>query len=220
VSLLTACIIYSALGAAVMTGSKHIATHGSPIRFGLENVEEVILPAMPPLPPAPAVRGGGARTENVKPLPVPTDTNVVPIVTPTTTVTKDLSTSTLAAGEAGNGPVVPGVIQAPVTVQGTPPPAAVSVVELDFSQVRVLKQVAPIYPGLARLVKAQGPVELRLTIDTEGVPSNVEVVSGPHALLIGEAVRVARLWRFQPATVNGRPVAAAFHLTVSFRLDK
>ena len=92
--------------------------------------------------------------------------------------------------------------------------------QLDFQQVRVLHQVQPVYPALARLTRAQGTVELRMTIDGAGVPTDVEVLSGPHPLLSAEAVRVARLWRFQPATVDGAAVPASFRLTVAFRLER
>ena len=45
----------------------------------------------------------------------------------------------------------------------------------------------------------------------------VDILSGPVQLK-DEAVRAARMWRFSPARVNGVAVAAAFNLTLQFRL--
>lgn len=91
-------------------------------------------------------------------------------------------------------------------------------VELTMAQVRVLSAVNPVYPSTARLIRAQGPVELRMTIDAQGVPTDVQVVSG-HPVFHAEALRAARLWRFEPAQMGGRAVPASFRLTINFRLQ-
>ena len=89
--------------------------------------------------------------------------------------------------------------------------------EVESASVRILSQVQPNYPQMARIARIQGPVVLRMTIDTQGIPTDVQVASGPHALQ-AEAVRAARLWRFVPATVDGHPTAATFQLTIVFSL--
>ena len=88
---------------------------------------------------------------------------------------------------------------------------------MTMAQVRILSQVQPVYPSLARAARVQGPVVLRMTIDTLGVPTDVQVASG-HPALQAEAMRAARLWRFAPAMVNGQALSATFQLTIIFSL--
>ena len=91
-------------------------------------------------------------------------------------------------------------------------------VEFDFQQMRILQRVDPVYPPLARLARVQGEVVLLMAVDSRGVPMEVRALSGPHPSLEHEAMRVARLWRFEPATLNGQAVAAQFRLTIRFHL--
>lgn len=81
----------------------------------------------------------------------------------------------------------------------------------------ILHQVEPIYPDFARHARIQGPVVLRLTVDAQGQPTLVEVLEG-HSAFHQAALQAARQWRFEPARVDGRPVAATFRLTLNFRL--
>ncbi|HEX9081755.1 MAG TPA: energy transducer TonB [Holophagaceae bacterium] len=89
---------------------------------------------------------------------------------------------------------------------------------LEPSQVRVLYQVNPVYPPLARMAHVQGSVVLMMTIDAMGVPTEVQVLQGPPAFR-EEALRAARQWRFEPARQAGVPVPASFRLTLNFRLQ-
>jgi protein TonB len=220
-SLLAACVVYGALGAAVFGGARRLELR-TPVHGPTETTEwilphETVPPpvanvAPPPSGPLPA---GFQRV-----LP-PMDANTVPLETPRSMPTEDRGL-TVAAGP--ENPLVPGVQGLPLSPTAPPPavavPAHAGPLEVDFRQMRILSQVPPVYPALARMIKAQGAVELRMTIDAQGVPTDIQVISGPHPLLVNEAVRVARLWRFQPATQDGIPVAAAFRLTVGFRLER
>ncbi|HJU84431.1 MAG TPA: TonB family protein [Holophagaceae bacterium] len=97
------------------------------------------------------------------------------------------------------------------------PVAGSGPVSIDMSAVHVLQQVTPVYPPLAKMSHLQGDVVLRMVIDPAGHPLSVDVVSGPPQFQ-AEALRAARLWRFTPARINGEAVAAAFNLTLQFRL--
>ncbi len=221
-SLLVACAIYGVMAGAVVSSARHLAQR--PIKGGttatvwkLETEFEPV-PIVKPLPPPQT--GGGVVPPGIKVIdPPPTSENVVP------DVVRDLSKedhSNEMVGSKGDD-TRPGIVGLPPGPSPTAPPPPVrsaNPVAIEASQIRILQQVNPVYPPLARLIHAQGPVELRLTIDTRGVPTDVEVISGPHALLINEAVRVAKLWRFQPATVEGEAVKATFRLTVGFKLER
>ena len=89
----------------------------------------------------------------------------------------------------------------------------------DFTTVglAVLRQVDPVYPEFARRARIQGPVVLLMTVDEQGQPIQVQVLEG-HPVFREAATQAARQWRFEPARVDGRPVAASFRLTLKFSL--
>jgi protein TonB len=117
-----------------------------------------------------------------------------------------------AGATGGTGPVA--VVPASSGGGGTGPS---QIRFIDTNAVRILHQVNPVYPALARMTHVQGPVVLMMTIDQAGVPTDVQVLEG-HPVFREEAVRAARQWRFEPARVEGRPVPASFRLTLNFRL--
>lgn len=92
------------------------------------------------------------------------------------------------------------------------------VVNLATDAVRILHQTVPAYPAVARAVKQQGDVVVRMFIDAHGVPTSVQVEQGP-SLLRAAAEQAARQWRFSPAQQNGQAVPATFLLTLKFRLQ-
>ena len=218
-SLMLACAVYSALGAAVLGGARRLAVHPP-----ISTLPPVVIidPDLDPVAPAVKVQpppSAGTRPEGFKAVQPPPDANTIPDITPAAYPTIDRSGE--IAGDP-NAPVGPRVVGLPPGPAATPQvaPRAAQVVELETQAIRVLHQVPPVYPALARLTRIQGPVELRMTIDASGAPTDIQVISGPHPLLVNEAVRVARLWRFQPALLDGTPVAASFRLTVAFRLER
>jgi len=63
----------------------------------------------------------------------------------------------------------------------------------------------------------QGAVIVQLLVGTDGVPSEVKVLSGPVDLR-PMAIEHAKQWRFNPATLNGKPAPAYYKLELPFRL--
>jgi protein TonB len=76
----------------------------------------------------------------------------------------------------------------------------------------------PVYPELARRVRAQGLVILQAVIDQEGRVVSAEIVRAPPMGLGEAALEAVRQWRYEPAMLHGRPVAVTFSLTVRFEL--
>jgi TonB family protein len=146
-------------------------------------------------------------------------TNAVP-ETPAELPTKDVSTVNFGNVETGSkdGSLQPEGTQTP-NFQGRVDTHAPRVYEVAFNNVKILHQVQPTYPTLCRVARIQGMVVLLMTIDPHGLPSEVRVVSGRHPSLDAEAVRAAKLWKFEPAHMNGQPVFAQFHLTLNFQLN-
>jgi TonB family protein len=77
-------------------------------------------------------------------------------------------------------------------------------------------RVEPRYPEPARRVRLQGAVILEAVIDEHGNVTGVRVVKGMPMGLEQAAIEAVSRWKFQPATLDGRPVAVYFNLTVNF----
>ena len=79
---------------------------------------------------------------------------------------------------------------------------------------------APRYPAQALRSGVEGSVNVRIELDANGVPTDVQVVerSGERSRDLDRAVvEAARKWRFEPAMKDGKPVAGAVVLPVDFK---
>jgi protein TonB len=76
----------------------------------------------------------------------------------------------------------------------------------------------PRYTELARRAGVQGTVILEAVIDKKGRVSNVRVLKGLPMGLDAEAVAAVKDWVFDPADMDGRPVAVYYTLTVHFEV--
>ncbi len=221
-SFLGACLVYGACGAGLLLAPAVKAQLPRPetARITFEDyVPEVVTrPQVQVAPPTPApglvVKNAPERPKDWTP---PVDSNVVPNTTPTSLPTENLTMST-ARAETPADALRHTLPASQATGTGTGSGSSGTVVDFDFQQMRVLHQVAPVYPAMARLARIQGDVVLLMAVDPRGVPTEVKALSGPHPSLEQEAMRVARLWRFEPATLNGQAVSAQFRLTLLFRL--
>lgn len=76
----------------------------------------------------------------------------------------------------------------------------------------------PLYTEEARRAGIQGIVILEAVVDAEGTVRNVKVLKGLPMGLDKSAVDAVMTWRYQPATMEGRPVPVYFTFTISFSL--
>lgn len=84
-----------------------------------------------------------------------------------------------------------------------------------------LSNPKPHYPPLARKRGWEGVVTLLVSVDAEGNPLSVEVKdSSGHSVLDRCAVMAVTQWRFQPATRDGRAVAASVEVPIKFDLTE
>jgi periplasmic protein TonB len=83
---------------------------------------------------------------------------------------------------------------------------------------KLIYKVEPEYPDEARKSRYQGTVVLSVDIDARGNPSNMRVVRGLGLGLDERALSAVSLWKFQPASAQGKPVSANVVVEVSFRL--
>lgn len=83
---------------------------------------------------------------------------------------------------------------------------------------KLIKEVAPVYPEIARQSKVEGIVVLEATTDIYGRVQNVKVLHS-IPLLDQAAVEALRQWVYEPAIVDGKPKSVTFTVTMNFRLD-
>ena len=77
----------------------------------------------------------------------------------------------------------------------------------------------PQYTEIARKARIQGVVIVQAIIDKQGNVTNVKVLKGLPMGLDTAAKDAIRGWKFEPATLNGKPVDVYYNLTVNFTLQ-
>jgi TonB family protein len=80
------------------------------------------------------------------------------------------------------------------------------------------KKVMPHYPPEAKNVRAQGTVQVEITVSESGKVIEAKAISG-HELLRDAAVEAAKQWEFKPTAGSGAPVRMQGVVTFSFGLQ-
>jgi protein TonB len=99
--------------------------------------------------------------------------------------------------------------------QPAAPPAPVGG---DVKPARLISSAPPSYPALARTQHIAGDVHVDALIDATGRVTTMKVVSGP-SLLHQAAMDALRRWKYEAATLDGKPVAMHLTVTIQFRLQ-
>ena len=66
---------------------------------------------------------------------------------------------------------------------------------------KIVRQVAPAYPELARNTRTFGTVKLQVTVDRSGVPRSMEVIGG-NPVLVRAAEESVDKWKWAPASAE------------------
>lgn len=84
----------------------------------------------------------------------------------------------------------------------------------------LLDKTAPEYPELARVVRSSGQVILQAMVDEKGVVQNAQIIRvDPTGLGFEDAsIEAVMQWRYQPATLDGKPIEVYFTVVVDFML--
>jgi TonB family protein len=97
-------------------------------------------------------------------------------------------------------------------------PAAPLPIGGDVRPARLIFSVPPSYPMLAKSQHVSGNVLVDALIDATGRVTSMSVVSGP-TLLHQAAMDALKQWKYQPASLDGKPVPMHLAVTIRFRLQ-
>jgi len=89
----------------------------------------------------------------------------------------------------------------------------------DINRPVLLERVAPEYPRMARLRRVEGSVVVSIVIDRNGRVTQSKIIRSVNVHLDRAALDAVATWRYQPATLNGFPVAVYGIIELSFELD-
>ena len=124
---------------------------------------------------------------------------------------------------AGPGPPLFGRIvniEPPVSKPKPPPTASGPIrVSLGVQMAKLVKQVIPIYPQLAKNVRVSGVVHLAGIIGKDGTIRNLQLISG-HPLLARAALDAVAQWVYKPTLLSGEPVEVICPIDVTFTLNQ
>jgi TonB family protein len=98
-----------------------------------------------------------------------------------------------------------------------PPPRSTTVLKVSkgVTAGNAVTKASPIYPPIARQMKAWGEVQVEITIDENGRVIEAKAISGP-SVLRAAAEEAARKWVFRPMRVDGRSMKQRDILTFNF----
>ncbi len=82
---------------------------------------------------------------------------------------------------------------------------------------KMVRQVQPIYPQIAKTAHVSGTIILHAVISKDGSVQELTYISGPP-LLMKAAMDAVREWRYQPTLLNGEPVEVDTTISVIFTL--
>jgi len=209
-----------ALAAIVVAQLFAVGTLPTPRRALIFDESRIVHLADITLPPTPSTlrRGVSSSASTASPL------QAAPIVAPTGVApetgkrgappTADLS-GVESNGAGGGGFDTIGRVEQPAPPP--PPPAKPIHLHDGMQPPRKVVDVAPVYPGLARMAHVEGIVILEAIIDARGRVESVRVLRS-IAPLDQAAVDAVRQWRFTPTLLNGEPVPIVMTVTVNFTL--
>jgi len=84
---------------------------------------------------------------------------------------------------------------------------------------KLVKQVMPVYPAIARNARISGVVHLVGIIGKDGTIRNLQLISG-HPLLTQSALAAVAQWIYKPTLLSGEPVEVICPIDVYFTLSK
>lgn len=85
---------------------------------------------------------------------------------------------------------------------------------------KLLRRVEPGYSEAARKAGMEGVTILEAIVTADGNVEDVRVLKSVNLLLDASAVRAVQQWKYEPAKLDGNPIAVYLTVTTTFRLDR
>lgn len=194
-------------------------------------IAQFIAPPAPEAPPA--ALPAPPKTERPKPTPKPelpqpkpkpvAKTPPLPKAIADPAPAPNAPTGTLDTAPApavDEAPPAPAAPPAPPAPPSPPAPAAGGAVQLPSSNAAYLNNPRPSYPSVSRRMGEQGKVLLRVMVDEQGMPQQIEIKqSSGFDRLDKAALASVQRWRFVPGQRNGVPQAMWNIVPVNFVLE-
>ncbi len=89
----------------------------------------------------------------------------------------------------------------------------------QVQQAKLIRQVKPVYPPLARQARISGTVRFTAIIGKDGTIQNLQLVGG-HPLLVSAARDAVAQWLYKPTILNTEPVEVITQIEVNFVLGQ
>ena len=201
----------------ILTNASEAPPHAAISAIGPAAAKTALLspPAAPQPPVTPRPRSNPVKPAAVSPplsLQLPHLRNARPVVAELEAPAVGGNTFPAALGDSRALVVPPGLPEPSPPQLGTLPR------EASFPQPVLVQSVQPAYPPAARAARVDGAVRISATIDKNGVPTLLKVLSGDPRLSAA-ALGAVRLWRYRPAWLNGNPVESETVITINFQLN-
>ncbi len=193
----------------------------------------IAAPAPPPAPPPPAPPPPQAQTPaarqfvGVREFPIgpvsipkgipPPDNEPGAVIAPS--ALSGIPASILGGAGLNSGTLLGSVLQSsqpPAPLPAPPRPAPMKIGG-SVQDAKLIHKVLPEYPRIALQARVSGTVSLEVQVDEEGNVTSVKVLGG-HPLLVEEAVRVVKLWKYSPTLLNNEPIPVISTVHVIFSM--
>jgi protein TonB len=196
--------------------------------------------------PPPAARPGVPQTTAAQQPPAslqPTAAVPPPVTESTRTIARAFTPPTPSAGPANSqileappalnaGAAAPAGVAVPARIAPLPPPPAPRaapspapnatqprqvVVTGKAQATKLIHQVLPNYPALAKTARVQGTVRFRVTIGADGHVKTLTTLGGPLPLVTA-ASEAVKQWLYEPTVADGQAVEVISEIDVAFAL--
>jgi len=127
----------------------------------------------------------------------------------------EVNTTSAVIGKSG-GDLIPTVSRA----DSPPPPPVVLTGPSSAgrsSEAKLISSTRPVYPQLAKQSNVEGDVLVAVEIDASGIVTAAKATAGP-VFLRQAAAEAVRNWKYEPATLNGKPTSTQITVKIQFRL--
>ena len=114
-------------------------------------------------------------------------------------------------------------LSAPLPISAVPKqnntPAVPIRVSIGVQMAKLVKQVIPVYPPMAKMMRISGVVHLVGVIGKDGRVERLQVISG-HPILALAAREAVQQWIYRPTLLSGEPVEVTAPIDVNFTLTQ